>query len=462
MTRNCLVLLVAFVLLEIPAAFLSASERERGHFRSREAFERKIVESYRIMPGIEPEVSSLELTLLEKVEELLSRNPAHAQIMLEDIVLGDKPSNALFNHTLGTVYVEMGQLDKAETQYLAAVRKHPSFLRAWNALGILRFQQDRFEEALSALSRSIELGLNGSDTYGMIGYCNFQLNNFSAAVTAYNLAIMRDPGNPDWLEGKAMTLMQMDQPGQALALFDELISKNPADSDLWLAQANSWISHGDREKAVRNIEIARSLGTIPPDALFLLGNLYLELKMSGHAAERYLEAIKHPDAADAPRKIIGGIRLLIRHGDYEEARALFNEMDPPADDWLLSERIRYSLISAELARRENNLDAAIEELRWASERDPFHAEVLYKLGQYLIDDGRIARAMATLERIPEDSSYYYNSLILRVRQHLRDNQQEKALPLAEEALKIRPGRELRSLINQIRQSLRQEREIDMP
>jgi len=68
---------------------------------------------------------------------------------------------------LGNVYMQLDRLDDAAARYEEAIRKFPSFRRAWKNLGLLRFRQD----GPTRRSRdSPSRGARGADalTYGLL------------------------------------------------------------------------------------------------------------------------------------------------------------------------------------------------------------------------------------------------------------------------------------------------------
>ena len=63
------------------------------------------------------------------------------------------------------------------------------------------------EGAVKALVKSIELGDTSPDTYGTAAYSHLRVGNLMAAELAYNAAVMLEPNNIEWIEGKAQAMI---------------------------------------------------------------------------------------------------------------------------------------------------------------------------------------------------------------------------------------------------------------
>ena len=200
----------------------------------------------------------------------------HLTYQLVDILSDGTPVSAAFNHALGNIYYEAGEFLNAEIEYLASLDKYESFQRAWNGLGLTRFRQDDFDGALKALGKSIELGANDASTYGILGYCHLNKGNLKSAEVAYDLAILSDPSNTEWTEGLAQIYMETERFQEARRVFEQLSREYPEDEEYWLLQANVWLSMDEPLKTARCLEIARRIGKIDAEAMFLLGNIYLK------------------------------------------------------------------------------------------------------------------------------------------------------------------------------------------
>ncbi|MFN9909722.1 MAG: tetratricopeptide repeat protein, partial [bacterium] len=66
------------------------------------------------------------------------------------------------------------------------------------------------------------------------------------------MALLLDPKSKDWQLGLARTFFKQERWADAIALTQRLIAEKPAQTDLWLLQANAFIGSGQPMKAAQN------------------------------------------------------------------------------------------------------------------------------------------------------------------------------------------------------------------
>ena len=97
----------------------------------------------------EPEMTSEEFALYEKVVTMLTTNVDFAVKMLEAMMNEKEPPSPAFEFILGNAYYAANQVEQAEKSDRSAVKRYPSFLRAWNNLGVLYYTSNRFSDAVT-------------------------------------------------------------------------------------------------------------------------------------------------------------------------------------------------------------------------------------------------------------------------------------------------------------------------
>ena len=88
-------------------------------------------------------------------------------------------SSAALDFTLANLYVQANDYPKAVAQYRQAIRKFPDFQRAQMNLGVVLIQLNQHVEAQKELVRTLELGGENGNIYGLIGYCHLMGENIS-------------------------------------------------------------------------------------------------------------------------------------------------------------------------------------------------------------------------------------------------------------------------------------------
>ncbi len=409
--------------------------------------------------GYEPEVSSTDLSLLEKIDLVAQSNLEHAASMLEELVSGDVPTSPAFNHALGNVYVRLRKFDEADYQFRFAIRRFRGFRRAWNDLGALRFLRSDYTRAAEALAKCVQLGAMEGHTLGMLGYSYLQMGALSAAETAYNLALISNARNTDWLEGKAQVLIELGKYDDAEAVLRELIVLTPENTQYWLLQANNQLSRGEPLKAARTLEIAGRIGRLDTEAQFLLGNIYLNNDLSDRAAQIYTEALEG-GLTLPPDMALKVAHMMLKRSQNDLARRLFAAIENP-EDWKArasrEEIARYGIMEAEFALSEEDLEGAISTLEGVLAEDPFNGRILYRLAELYVDNGEREKAYILLDRVAEDSPYEYNALILHSRLLVEDGNFEDSARMLQGALARYPGEALADYFNQVQEVVDQRR-----
>jgi tetratricopeptide (TPR) repeat protein len=443
MRRPLLILLSASAWISCPAADLGRPDLDDPEFAKR------FSASYGFLSSREPQVTAIESTLLEKLAPLVAEQPDQARAMIEDILTNSRGVSAAFNQILGNIFATTEDWAPAEAQYREAIRKFPDFQRAWNSLGSLKMQQGDYPAAAQALGRSVELGAADTQTYGMLGYALLQQRDYVGAEVAYNLALVRDADNLRWLEGKARILAESGRHAETIAAVDELLRQQPDNVEYWRLRANAALGLGRDTEAARDLEIARQLGPLDANALYLLGNLYLRQDLPEHALDALLAAIRVlPDPE--PSILLRVAHSLLNQQQPALARRLMDLMPAAGESWARGDRVRHALLQGRIALEEKKSDAAIAAFTTALDLDPLHAECLYRLAVVEAEQGRPDRARLHLERIKGDLNYEYGAQLFLAKLLVLEHRYAAALPYLRAALRLRPTMEIENLYHRVR------------
>ena len=95
----------------------------------------------------------------------------------------------------GLAYHDLSQVDDALAAYQSALRLDPEDAWSMNNLAFIRIQQGRYDEALPALARAVELRKDVPVFYNNLGMALEHAGQFSAAADAYGFAASLDASN---------------------------------------------------------------------------------------------------------------------------------------------------------------------------------------------------------------------------------------------------------------------------
>lgn len=364
---------------------------------------RIINESSGFLREREPEMSAEEYALYEKVVTMLASNPAFALRLLEGMMNDSEKPSPAFEFILGNAYYAAGDNTKSETSYKNAVERYPTFLRAWNNLGVLYYTTNRFDAAVEAFSKSVSLGDRDPTTYGLLGYSLEKEGNTIAAEVAYMQALSGAPGNADWQEGLLRICVGGRQLERAEAIARTLIKTRPTEARFWLILANVLLT-GDRKlEAIAVLELSAGAGVAQVEELTLLGDLYAEQGLNPEALAVY-QKLPAAEAGVAEERMLRMARSLIGANRPAEAERALKNL--PATLSPAGQRAQ-RLLQAQIALAAKRWPDARRELETILAEDPLHGPALLAMGAVHVgegDDDRAAFAFEAAARVT-DTTY---------------------------------------------------------
>ena len=412
------------------------------------AFRKRFAESYLSETDIEPKINDRERKQMMKVLDLISMDNMDAAAKeLEGTV--DESLSAVFDFTLGNVYFQTEQLDKAIEPYKNAVAKFPKFRRAWKNLGLVYIRLEQYFEASEALSEFISLGGGDSLTYGLLGFAYSATNNSISAESAYRMATLLDPKTLDWKMGLAKSFFKQERFGEAVALCDQLIEQYPDRSDLWMLQANAYIGQGKASKAAEVFELIDHLGKSTADSLNMLGDIYVNEELYSMAANAYVKSIiLAPDKG--LERAIRSAKILAARAANDETKLLISKIQELYSGTMTDETKKDILkLRARLAVAEGAGGEEVQVLREIVEIDPLDGEALILLGQNSYRNGDDEKAIFYYERaagidgFEADAKLYHGQLLVKLGRY------KEALPLLRRTQTIDPRENVQKYIDQV-------------
>lgn len=426
--------LICFCLFLFAGSSLSAQLKLKKPKLSGDELSNRIEEGYGTVDSPEPFVTAVERELLEKIYALFSSDPQYAFTFLKETLDSDLPVSAAFNHALGNLYFRTGSNFQAETQYLAAVQKYPTFRRAWNSLGLARYKQGDYEGASVALGTSVRYGANDAMTYGILGYCHLQLGRYRSAETAYHFAMLFDPETTDWAEGIAQAYYETARYEEAISVFDDLIRVDPDNESFWLMKANAWLALDQPLKMARCIEIARRVGTVDAETLYLLGNVYLDQGIYELARGIFLAAAGSGDDLDQ-KALLSAVRYLVFNDKHAFAEEIFAYLREESPDWSHTDKTLYRFLKAEFAYFDGDFERSEVAYLKGLELDPFNGYALMKIANLSLQKGDTDQAVVYYDRAAANPSHRQSALRSKAMALINNNQYRFALKTLETIMK---------------------------
>lgn len=414
-------------------------------------FVKRFVGSYGFDTAVTPSITTEEKTIFETIAPLIGTDPTKAVAEIQ-AVLKPESSPALY-YTLGNLHFQAGRLPEAEQAYRQAIAKFPSFLRAYKNLGIVYVQAARYEEATTMLLKAVELGGQGADVYGMLGFAYLNRGDAVSSLRAYEHALFFQPDSRDWRMGKVQCLMNLNRHDDAIAMIGQLVEQFPGQRELLMLQANAFIAKNDPVSAAATLEVLRSTGSMALNAQILLGDIYLNLAQTRLALECYQAAAAHEDLA--PDRALRIARRLGSMRAWPEFDAYLAALTGPARERLApAETIELLNLQAQSDLAQNRAEAAAEKLAQVVQREPLNGRALLLLADYYWQTDEIERATLYYDRAAQLEAFAPEALVQQARMAVAQRDFQRAVPLLEKAQSLKPQTHIAQYLERVSSAAR--------
>ncbi len=434
----------------------TATNQEHLDLWNDPSFQKEFIGSYGSQAEIEPRVTTLEREQMEEVLPLLSTDTPKAIELLEKFRRPDGAS-AVFDFTLGNLYFQNEELDKAAEYYALAIARFPSYRRAHKNLGLIQVRKGDFPGALKSLSRVIQLGGEDALTYGLLGYSYSSTEQYLAAESAYRNALLLQPETLDWKLGLTQSVVKQQKYAEAATLCQELIDQYPDRADFWLLQANAYIGLGKPLKAAENFEFLQRMGKATVNSLHTLGDIYVNEGMWDLATRAYGNAVKLDPGQDVERPL-RAVEVLAQRGALSNAKELIAQLEQTYEG-RLSEEDRKALLKMEarMAVAEGDGGDSVGVLEEIVQIDPLDGEALILLGQHYARINEPEQAIFYYERAESIDGFEADANVRHAQLLVNLSKYGEAIPLLKRAQEIEPRDDVARYLEQVERIARSQR-----
>lgn len=410
-------------------------------------FVNKFMASYGVKSGVEPKISIEEKELFDELIPQIQADPKQAILTLTGAITPD--SSAALDFTLANLYVQSNDYPKAVVHYRMAIKKFPDFQRAHMNLGVVLIQLNSHMEAQKELVRTLELGGEDGNIYGLIGYCHLIAERYLSAEAAYRKAALFSPDKLDWKLGIAQCQLQQQKYGECVTLFGELIQKDPDNADYWLHQANAYLGLAESNKAATNYEVVRRMGKADSKVLTQLGDIYINSGTYDLAFLAYRDAAVADDARETAPPIRAA-DILISVGEFDFGRSLLSQIRKiNKNRFKEADRLKILQLESRVQLAKGQEAEAVNTLEQIVDKDPLDGESLLLLADYYgrNDDG--AKAELFFQRAEQLNDFEVRAKVAHAQFLVQRSQYAKAVPLLKSAQAKRPRDSVQRYLDQV-------------
>lgn len=452
----CLILPVLFFAATGCTSTRPATDVAKNQSRSSEpgsdiwndpVFKQQFIASYGIHSEIEPRVTPEEVAILEKIRPMMAEDLPKAESSLRRQI---KPeSSAILDFTLGGIYFQQNNMVDALAQYLKAITKFPNFRRAWRNIGLIHVRNGKFDEAIHAFTRMIELGGGDAYSYGLLGFAYASKQDYQAAEAAYRNALLLQPDNAEWRLGVTRCAFKQQKFTDAATLLEVLLSRYPEKADFWLLQAQTYLGMKQPLKAAENLEAVAQLGKATADSQYTLGDIYLSENLMDLSGAAYLKAMDL-DITQSSRALRSA-EMLAGRGALTQARQVAGHIrDVLGKQMNEAEQRKLLKLEARLSMAEGgNSSETANVLEEIIRLDPLDGEALLLLGQHYAKQNQPDRAILYYERAEGIDAFEANAKIRHAQILVGMKRYAEAVPQLRRALEIKPNEDVAAYLKQI-------------
>ena len=408
-------------------------EAERNLLRSLEADPSKtgvrleLAELYARVSALGKEAEARRL--LEKVISSEPRNTRAFQLLAElEIISGHKdkalaiyrkisgidPTNIAALYKEGLLYVDKGDLDKADQVSAELAGKFPRRPEGSRLKGIIAFRKKNYRDAIPQMQKSIVAGPS-PEAYYYLGLCNYYMGALETATSQFRMIFDNNPYSERARFLVALILAKQKRLDDSVAELRKILDANPAMALAHNLLGSVYMSKGMYDEGMKELNRAIELDPSIVDAHLKKGIFYLQRGDLKEAETDFATAVSVSPELLSTRLILA--TFYIRQNDYAKAMSLLHQgIEGKKSDAVLynnmavvmnaeskpAEALEYlqkakksdpsylaaSFNIATIYAAGNQTEKALQEYRDVLQKDPSNARALMSLAALLEIEGR--------------------------------------------------------------------------
>ncbi len=126
-------------------------------------------------------------------------------------------------NNLGIIYQAIGDVDKAFGAYQKATEINPRYQKAYNNLGILLLLEGRYEEALETFQKALAINPNNIESHINLGILFKKKGQWDQAIESYRKALEIDPLHRETHYNIALLYEQLEKLELAISHYQQFI-----------------------------------------------------------------------------------------------------------------------------------------------------------------------------------------------------------------------------------------------
>ena len=255
----------------------------------------------------------------------VQRNEVYrSELGLWSDTLVKRPDNARAYDSLGSLWIDRGNLVEAERCFTEALRRQPDFPMAHYNLGIVLQRTGRNEAAVGRFLTAIRLEPKFVNAHVNAGIALLKLGQSAVAIEHFEVALRLQPESADVHYNLGLALGQQGRPDDAIRQYQLALRLDPELAQAHFRLAEAQAAQGNVVAAERGLREAIRLQPVQAEAHFGLGNLLAGMNRFSEAIGEYQSALQG-DPGSLPVRANLGNALLVA-GRIDEAIVQYEQI----------------------------------------------------------------------------------------------------------------------------------------
>lgn len=200
-----------------------------------------------------PNCSKLS-AMLNKAEGHIQSGQLDTAASIYKQVLDMAPDDPNLNHTLGLVYLELGQTDPALFHIGRSIELHPHNHKFYRSMGDAFGVSQQIVMAIAAYQKAFNINPGDTDTLLNLGIAFHQLDRYSQAQSTFEKIIALSPNHLRALNNLGKVHHDMGQFETALSYYDQCVQLQPCYAEARFNRAALLLAMGDYQRGWQEYE----------------------------------------------------------------------------------------------------------------------------------------------------------------------------------------------------------------
>ncbi len=342
-----------------------------------------------------------------------------------------KSTNATDLHKRGETLLDLKRYEEALKAYNRAVELRPEYADAWKGQGNTLLALKQYEDARNAYDKAIQIQPDSWEAWIGRGNALDYLQQYREALNSFDAALKIKRDSLEAWNSRGNVQIKLQQYSEAIASFDKAVKLESDYSPAWYSRG--WALHNLRryEEAVKSYDKAVESKPDFPQAWYQRGNALINLQKYNEAVESYEKAVQFQPNFSKAWYSQGSALINLRN--YQKAVASFEQavkFNPgDAEAWY-----NHGWSLHQLQRYEEAVTSYNKAIRW---RRNYH-QARYNLGNAFYNLKRYEDAIASYNRVVEIKPDHYEAWYSRGNALVNLKRYQEAVESYDKALQYKP------------------------